>query len=322
MEYKDYYKTLGVDKKATEKEIKAAYRKLAKENHPDVKKDDKNAEKRFREINEAYEVLSDAEKRQKYDQLGQYWNQPRGGPRGAGPQGFDFGDLGDLFGGGGGGGGSGFSSFFEHFFGGQMGGRGGRARGQAQPQPESEAELEISLEEAVHGSSRTLTLDRREPCPTCHGQGLTQNGICPSCHGQGQISNPQTLTVKIPAGVKDGSKIRLREHHLVLIIKLAKDPVYEVKGHDLYREVGVPVYTAVLGGKVPIRTPRGQEIELKIPARTQSGRQFRLGGMGLPRMKGEPAGDLFARIKLEIPTDLSSEELELLERWKDLRNGN
>ncbi len=322
MDFKDYYKTLGVDKKATEKEIKSAYRKLAKENHPDVKKNDKDAEKKFREINEAYEVLSDAEKRQKYDQLGQYWNQPRGGPRGGGGGGgvqFDFGDLGDLFGGGGGGG-SGFSSFFEHFFGGQMGGRGGRQ--QAQQQPDSEAEIEVTLEEAIAGSSRTLTLDRPQACPTCHGSGLIQNGICPTCRGQGQISNAQTLTVKIPAGVKEGSKIRLREHHLVLIIRLVKDPVYEVKGHDLYRDVGVPVYTAVLGGKVPIRTPRGQEIDLKIPARTQSGKQFRLGGQGLPRMKGEAPGDLYARVKLEIPSDLSSEELELIEQWKNLRNGN
>lgn len=321
MEFKDYYQTLGVAKTATEKEIKSAYRKLAKENHPDVKKNDKDAERRFREINEAYEVLSDADKRTKYDQLGMYWNQPQGGgPRGGGAGvNFDFQDLGDLFGGGGGG--SGFSSFFEHFFGGQMGGRG---RGRAQPQapPESEAEIEVSLEEAVQGSSRTLTLDRREACPTCHGSGLTQNGICPQCRGQGAISNPQTLQVKIPAGVKDGSKIRLREHHLLLIVRLAKDPVYEVKGHDLYRDVSVPVYTAVLGGKVPIRTLRGQEIELKIPARTSSGRQFRLGGQGLPRMKGEPAGDLYARVKLEVPSDLSQEELELLERWKTLRNGN
>ncbi len=134
MEFKDYYKTLGVSKTASEKEIKQAYRKLARENHPDVKKGDRDAEVKFREINEAYEVLSDAEKRQKYDQLGMYWNQPQGGPRGggqwSGAQGFDFQDLGDLFGGAGGG--SGFSSFFEHFFGGQMGGGGG-GRGRGRP---------------------------------------------------------------------------------------------------------------------------------------------------------------------------------------------
>ncbi len=323
MEFKDYYKTLGVSKTASEKEIKQAYRKLARENHPDVKKGDRDAEVKFREINEAYEVLSDAEKRQKYDQLGMYWNQPQGGPRGggqwSGAQGFDFQDLGDLFGGAGGG--SGFSSFFEHFFGGQMGGGGrGRGRGPQKP-PESEAEIEVSLEEAVQGSSRTLTLDQREACPQCHGSGLTDQGICPTCRGQGQLRRPQTLEVKIPAGVKDGSKIRLREHNLVLIVRLKPDPVYEVKGHDLHREVPVPVYTAVLGGKVNFRTPRGQ-VDLKIPPRTQAGRQFRLTGQGLPRMKGEPAGDLYARIKLDVPGDLSSEELELIERWKAMRNRN
>ncbi|MEW6278497.1 MAG: J domain-containing protein [Candidatus Eremiobacterota bacterium] len=314
MEFKDYYKTLGVAKGASPKEVKQAYRRLARQFHPDVNKGDKASEARFREINEAYEVLSDEEKRRKYDQLGMYWNQPgAAGPRGGwSAQGVDFQDLGDLFGGGGG---SGFSSFFEHFF-------GGARRGGAQKPRPVEAEVEVSLEEAIRGTTRSLTLEQRDPCGHCGGAGITQSGICPSCRGQGALRRPRNLEVKIPAGVADGSKIRLRDENLLLTVRLLPDPVYDVKGHDLHREVPVPVYTAVLGGKVDFPTPRSETVGLKIPPRTQSGRQFRLTGQGLPRLRGEPPGDLYVKVRLEIPADLTPAELELFEHWARLRSAH
>lgn len=317
MEFKDYYKTLGVNKSATEKDIKQAYRRLARENHPDVNPGDKNAERRFQEINEAYEVLSDAENRKKYDQLGSNWRQAgaRRGPGGGQEVHFDFGDL---FGGGGGGdsmGGSGFSSFFERFFGG--GGRGPSASASASSQPAPSVEVEVSLAEAYQGTVRKLELSSPQPCPNCRGNGVAGNGICPVCRGAGRQSGTRQLEVKIPAGVTHGSKVKASG--VSIQINLKPDPDYEVKGRDLIRKVPVDLYAAVLGSEIQFRTPLGKEVTLKIPAESQNGRSFRLSGQGLPGASGKPAGDLYVKLEVTLPTKLTAREKELFEELAALR---
>lgn len=338
MEFKDYYQVLGVPRSATGKDVKSAYRKLARKFHPDVNPGDSEAEKRFREINEAYEVLGNEENRKKYDELGARWKQgasggwPPGGG-GAGGQAVDF-DLNDLFahfGAAGGGGPSGHSSFFDAFFGGMGGGQaggfrqggfGGRSAGRTGS--DVEAVAEISLEEAFRGTTRQVSLDRPTPCPTCGGRGRSETGFCPTCRGQGQVLAPRTLDVRIPAGVTDGSKIRIRNEgqpgmgggpsgNLYLQVKLRREPGWEVKGHDLHRDLRIPLYDAVLGGEVSFQGPGGSTLSLKIPPESQNGRQFRLTGQGLPRSKGA-AGDLYVRLQVELPTRLTDEQRELFRR--------
>ena len=307
MDYKDYYDILGVGRNASAEEIKKAYRKLALQYHPDRNPDDASAEERFKEINEAYQVLSDDEKRAHFDRLGsayQDWQQ-RGAPSG----GFDFSewftqgapgsgtrveyrDFGDLFGDLGGGGG-GFSDFFSSIFGG-MGGftqppnvdpRQGRRAAQT---PRYEQEMEISLQEAYNGSSRRIDINGRK------------------------------LDVNVPKGARTGTKIRMKgvapgNGDLYLKIKIANDPRFERKGDDLYAETKVDLYTAVLGGEVRVTTLNG-DVMLNIPAGTQPGQHVRLKGKGMPRLKDKSkTGDLFARIKVEIPRDLSAREIELFE---------
>jgi curved DNA-binding protein len=305
MEYKDYYKILGVDKKAGDREIKKAYRKLARKHHPDVNPGDPDAEERFKEINEAHEVLSDPEKRKKYDQLGASWRQWQ--RTGADAGGFDWGqwyaqpgggrvhveyaDLSDLFGGGGG-----FSDFFSAIFGGM--GRGGGASWGMGSQPRTgpgqdyEQEVEITLEEAFSGTTRVLQKDGRR------------------------------LEVKIPAGVATGSKVRMRgeggqglgggtKGDLYLRVKLLPHRSLERKGDDLYCEVPVDLYTAVLGGEVRVPTLRGGAM-LRIPPETQSGKTFRLKSQGMPHLKDpEKRGDLYAKVRVKVPENLSEREREL-----------
>ncbi len=328
MEFKDYYQILGVPRTATAREIKSAYRKLARKFHPDVNPGDGDAEKRFREINEAHEVLGDEDNRKKYDQLGAHWKQggTPGWPPGGG-QAVDF-DLGDLFSHLGGAGASGRSSFFDMFFG-SMGsdsrspGAGG-FHGSARPGSDLEANVEISLEEAFCGTSRQLSLGIAGPCPTCGGRGRTDSGVCPTCRGAGQTSSPRVLDVRIPAGVTDGARVRVRGEgspgsgggrsgDLYLLVRLRKHPIYEAKGHDLYRELKVPLYDAVLGGEVSLQGLGGSTLTLKIPPETQNGKQFRLSGQGLPRSRGQ-AGDLYVRLQVEVPTGLSTEQRELFRR--------
>jgi len=326
MEFKDYYQVLGVPRSATAREIKSAYRKLARKFHPDVNPGDSEAEKRFREINEAHEVLGDEENRKKYDRLGAHWKQ--GGAPGwppGGAQDVDF-DLGDLFsslgGAGAGAGASGRSSFFDMFFG-SMGGPGGR---HASPRAGSdlEASVEISLEEAFQGTRRQLTLEKAGPCPTCQGRGRTESGLCPTCRGAGQTTTPRVLDVRIPAGVCDGSRVRVRGEgspgsgggrsgDVYLRVRLHRHPLYEAKGHDLHGEVRVPLYDAILGGEVSLPGPGGNTLTLRIPPETQNGKQFRLTGQGLPRSRGQ-AGDLYVRLQVDLPTNLSAEERDLFRR--------
>jgi curved DNA-binding protein len=323
MEYKDYYKILGVDKNASEQDIKRAYRKLARKYHPDVNPNDPQAEARFKEINEAHEVLRDPEKRAKYDQLGtdwQRWQQSGGQPgdfnwnqwqagspggervyvRYANPE-----DLEDMFGGQ-----SPFSDFFTSIFGGMEGMGGGRTSRSGQPggfeyrpQPQRgqdlEHEIEISLSEAYHGTARLLTKDGRR------------------------------LEVKIPAGAKTGTKVRMRGEggpgaaggeagHLYLKVRVAPDPRFERKGDDLYTVAPVDLYTAVLGGSLNVPTLAGQ-VKLKIPAGSQNGQTFRLRGKGMPRLnkRGEH-GDLYARLEVQLPERLSEEQRQLFEKLRQL----
>ncbi len=280
---------LGVAKTATKDEIRKAFRKLARQHHPDVAKDKKTAEAKFKEINEANEVLSDPEKRKRYDELGSDWNSPgRHAPPPGG--GFDFG--------GGGGGGGGFSDFFEAFFGGGGGrkGRGG-AGGFSQRGGDVEFELPVNIEEALHGGRKAFNLDRG--------------------------GRSETVTVNIPRGVRAGQKIRLAGQggegigggargDLYLLVTLAPHVDYRVDGFDLVRAVPIPVWSAVLGGDVEVPTPDGA-VKMKIPAGTQPGQKFRLKGRGLPSGK-DTRGDLFAEAKVLLPTSLGEKERALWEQ--------
>ncbi len=305
MEFRDYYKTLGVAKTATADEIKKAFRKLARQHHPDLAQDKKTAEEKFKEINEAYEVLSDAEKRKKYDELGPNWQQAGAGGGFRPPPGWQGGQGG--FGGGGFDeefqfGGTGFSDFFEAFFGrAARGGRRGSAfygedmplRGQ-----DAEADIMVTLEEALHGSTRQISFTR------------------------GRSGKVETYTVKIPKGVREGQRIRLAgiggegrgggdAGDLYLRVRFERHPEFTVEGADVIHEVELPATQAVLGGDVTIPTLDGRA-KLKIPSGTQNGRKFRLPGKGMPQ-RGGSRGDFYAVIDVQLPTTLTPEQREAWE---------
>jgi len=291
MDYKDYYKILGVDRKASDDEIRKAYRKLAKQYHPDYNPNDKQSEDRFKEINEAYEVLSDSKKRSHYDRLGSdysqwqrrgnpgdfNWDQYGGFPGGSGGTRVNMDDLNDMFGGGG------FSDFFQTIFG--MGG----ARPAARSQPQGyQQELEITLEEAYKGASRRIQTDGKEKI------------------------------VRIPVGVRTGSKVRVAGAgpnglDLYLIVQVADDKHFERQGNDLHTTATVSVFTAVLGGEAEVETMEGK-IKLNIPAGTQPEQVFRLAGRGMPQLKNpKEKGDLYVKLKVQIPKYLSAKQRELLD---------
>jgi curved DNA-binding protein len=305
MEYKDYYNILGVDRNADEKEIKRAYRKLALKYHPDKNPDDESAEERFKEINEAYEVLGNPDKRKKFDQLGESYRawERMGGQRGSydwsqwmggAPGGVrvEMGDLGDLFGGG-------FSDFFNAIFGGAP---GQRTRGFTQTRTRGrdiEQPVSISLMEAYHGTTRTFRHDGRN------------------------------VEVKIPAGAKTGTRVRISGKgqpgsggpgDLYLKIRVEPDPRFERRADDLYTDVEVDLFTAVLGGEGIVPTPAGPVI-LTIPTGSQPGQVFRLRKRGMPKMRNpNEHGDLFAKLDVHIPENLSDEERELFNRLAGLRS--
>ncbi|HEY0376922.1 MAG TPA: J domain-containing protein [Pyrinomonadaceae bacterium] len=336
---KDYYEVLGVGRSASGDEIKTAYRKLARKFHPDLNPGDRAAEERFKELQEAYDVLSDAEKRKLYDQYGENWRAVQqgggapppgwgGGPqaRGGGPQagGFDFSgfDFGGFSGAGG-------SDIFEELF--SRGGGRGRAR-RSNRGSDVEAELELSLEEAHRGGRRTLQMQVAEPCATCQGTGVVkENQVCQTCGGAGQVLRPKTIEVNIPAGVRDGSTVRLagqggvgtsgaQAGDLYLHIRLRPHPVFTVRGDDLEVELPIAPWEAVLGAKVEVPTIDGKA-EMTIPAGAQNGQRLRLRGQGLNKRKGG-RGDEYVRLKIVVPKETSDEEHRLYEELKRISRFN
>jgi DnaJ-class molecular chaperone len=347
MEFQDYYKTLGVERTASEKDIKSAFRKLARKYHPDVNPGNKEAEKRFKEINEAYQVLGDADKRKKYDELGADWERGaaeeelrrRYAQQGAAPGG----------GFGAGAGSQDFSDFFASFFGGGGlgGGRARRSRAGFGPfdaydfapreerAPDLEAEVQIGLAEAAQGAQRRLELTAQDDCPVCKGAGMIMKEEkmgqarvvrsaqpCTRCNGTGVIPNRRTLEVTIPAGITDGARMRLARQgghgprpelngDLFLTVHIQPDKVFKLTGRDLRCELPVWDYEAVLGAEVTVPTLGGR-LSMKIPPGSQTGRVMRLKGKGLPGRGKDPAGDLLYELKVLAPTDLTEAERTLV----------
>jgi molecular chaperone DnaJ len=333
---KDYYSILGVSKSASEKEIKQAYRKLARKYHPDVNPNNKTAEAKFKELTEANDVLSSPEKRQKYDQYGDNWQYAdqfaragSQGTAGGNPLGFDF--SGFNFGSGGAGrttfsaGGAGMEDLLSGLFGGA-----GRSR-RAQPKrgQDIESPVEISLEEAFNGTSRLLGMQAEEACPACGGSGRVQNAVCASCRGAGAVPKTRQIEVKIPAGVKTGSRVRMAGQggagqggaagDLYLLVSVKPHPNFERQEDDLLTSIPVPLITAMLGGTVPVATLKGKTLELTIPPETQNGRIFKLAGQGMPRMGKAGKGDLLAKVNVVLPTNLNADEKELFTRLQTMR---
>ncbi|HTI39726.1 MAG TPA: DnaJ C-terminal domain-containing protein [Vicinamibacterales bacterium] len=332
MEFKDYYATLGLSKTSTDKEIKQAYRKLARKHHPDVNPGDKSAEAKFKEINEAYEVLGDPDKRKKYDELGANWRMyeqaqqqggaPFGGFGGAGGYGGEGGawtinmggpggyrtmsedEMRDMFGTE-----NPFSDFFNAFFGGGGAAAGeSRARGRT-PRTERgrdvEHEIDLTLEEAFHGATRRISIK--------------------------QAGHARTVDVRIPAGVKDGSRVRVHGEgeagsnggtagDLFLRVRVKPHAIFERQGDDLYTKVALPLTTAVLGGEAQIPTISGP-VRLKVPETTQPGQVFRLKGHGMPRIgKTDTRGDLYATADVQLPRTLNKDQRTYFEALKKLES--
>ena len=346
MAKRDYYEVLGIEKGASADEVKKAYRRLAMKFHPDRNPDDTEAEGRFKEAKEAYEVLSDSKKRATYDQLGH--------------AGLDGAGMGGM---GGGAGAAGFGDIFGDVFGDIFGG-GGRRRGQGGMYRGADLryELQLSLEEAVRGHSANISFPSRKECGTCHGdgarpgtekkscttcggmgqvrrqqgffsvqqtcsachgQGVVIEDPCPDCHGQGRIEKSRTLAVKVPAGVDTGDRIRLSGEgeagqaggppgDLYVEIRVRPHAVFERDGANLSCKVPLSFPTAALGGEVKVPT-LGGEVSLKVPPGTQSGRVFRLRGKGVKQVRGDGPGDLYCRVDLETPTELTARQKELLQ---------
>lgn len=367
-EKRDYYEVLGVQKSATADEIKSAYRKLAMKYHPDRNPDNPEAKEKFTEISEAYEVLSNPEKRQRYDQFGHQGVN-------FGPGGFDFGrdfshfqdiDLGDILGSiFGGGGRGGFSSFFG----------GGRQQRTVDPNAPRRGDdmtfrLDIDFDEAVFGSERTIDLDlpaqctqcngtgaapgsqrvtcktcggrgvvisgggffqMRQTCPHCGGDGTVIEKPCKECRGSGHVTKTQHISVKIPAGVDSGSRLRLagqgagglrggENGDLYVLLGVRESDIFEREGLDLFVDIPVSPITAALGGIVNVPTPQG-EAQLKIPAGTPNGKVFRLRGKGITSFRGGMPGDVDARIVIEVPASLNRKQRELLEEFQKISGG-
>ncbi len=357
MSKRDYYEVLGVEKGASDQEIKKAYRRLAMKYHPDRNPDDETAKARFQEASEAYEVLSDEEKRSAYDRFGHQGVDGMGGMGGGAGGGFGGGSFSDIFG-----------DVFGDIFG---GGGGGRGRGGPQRGSDLRYTLEIDLEQAVRGTTAKIkipTLAVCEPCdgsgakpgskpltcstcagvgqvrmqqgffsvqqtcPACHGKGKTISDPCSSCHGQGRVEERKTLSVKVPPGVDTGDRIRLAGEgeagadggpagDLYVQIAVKAHPLFERDGKHLYCEVPISITDAALGGELEVPTLDGR-VKLKIPAETQTGKLFRLRGKGIKPVRGGAVGDLLCRVVVETPVNLTKKQKELLEEFQASLEGD
>ncbi len=327
-EFKDYYQILGVERKASADDIRKAFRKLARLYHPDVAKDKAAAENKFKEINEAYEVLGTPEKRTKYDQLGADWNQPyadtfkgarsrtqkAGGA--AGKEDFEFG-------------GTGYSDFFERFFNRAQspGGKAGSAR--SSKGEDLHADVVISLEEASHGTVRQITLRRFKACPTCGGSGEKRGVVCLGCNGSGQAEITETHKVKIPAGVGEGQKLRIAGRgdsalgadypgDLYLNVRFAHHPDFDVVGRDLHFDLDIAPWEAALGTEAQVQTLEGP-LSIRVPPGASFGQKLRVRGKGLGSREGAP-GDLIVTLRVVFPVENTSEERELWTKLAQISN--
>ena len=358
-----HYETLGVPKGASADEIKKAYRKLARRYHPDRNPGDTAAEERFKQIGEAYEVLSDPEKRKQYDTFGQTF-RPGQGPAGGGFQGFDFSgagpgaagfDLGDLFGG-----------LFNRGGGGRTAGR------EAQRGADVEVQVQISFPDSLRGATVKVPVEKANACTTCRGSGAAPGtspticpvckgrGItsesqgffalsqpcercggagtviespCPTCHGSGRLRSTKTYQVRIPAGVRDGTRIKVRGKgeagprggepgDLYVVTRVAPSPLFTRRGDDLLLEVPVTFSEAALGGQVDLPTPDGGTVRVKVPAGSTDGKTLRVKGRGAPKLNGGGTGDLLARVRIAVPGKISKQEREALEKLGEIERSD
>ena len=333
VKFKDYYEVLGVSRGASDEEIKKSFRKMARKFHPDVAKDKKQAEEKFKEINEAYEVLSDPTKRKKYDELGANWKQ---GAEFRPPPGWEEAFARGRTGGAGRGGhqefhfgGSGFSDFFEQLFGST--GRGGaqfRQQGGFAEEDISErgadveGDIMVTLEESLRGSVRNVSVRSATECEQCHGSGASRQQVCPKCAGSGQMTQTETHKVKIPAGVLEGQRLRIpgrgsagtgrgEAGDLYLRVRLAKHPDFEVEKGNLSLELELAPWEAVLGASIAVPTLEGR-VNIKIPPGTQNGHRLRVRGRGLG--KEGARGDLFVVAQVQVPGQVSEAERKLWEQ--------
>lgn len=324
-QFLDYYKIMGLDRNATDKEIKISYRKLARKWHPDLHPADekKEAEEKFKKVNEAYEVLRDPEKRVKYDRLGSRWKdgadfnyQHR--PGGEGIHFYTGEDAG------------GFSEFFKQFFGGGMGGFSGTRTRRAVRGQDTESEIALSLEEAYCGARKSLRVADSAVCGACGGNGAQGRSFCPQCGGTGSISREKTLEVIIPPGVSEGSRIRLKQQggeglagaprgDLYLKVRMRPHPHFRLKDSNVETDIVLRPEQAVLGDKITVPALDG-ELIVTVPPGSRSGTKLRVRGKGFPR-KGGGRGDLYARIIIDIPPDLSAEQKGLYHRLSELGKG-
>ena len=332
MEFKDYYKILGVERKATQDDIKKAYRKLARKLHPDVNQSDAKAEERFKELNEAYEVLSDKEKREKYDLLGSNW---KSGHNGGTNVNFDEDMFSSIFKNFNKGGrtrtnnqaSGGFSDFFNTIFGNNSNVNFSSSWSNEESTNNNynnnintEYTMEITLGEAYKGTEKSFQVQRQEQCQSCHGTG---RNYCNYCHGNGTVYNTRQIHAKIPRGVRTGSKIRLKGEgnpgfngtrgDLYLNIKLQEDKFFTLKGDDIYCKIPVYFTDAAIGGKIKVPTPDGKEVEMTIPPATQNEQKFRLLGLGMPSIKGNSRGNMIVEVKIQMPEKVTEKEKQLFQ---------
>jgi molecular chaperone DnaJ len=354
----DYYETLGVPRGASADEIKKAYRKLARRYHPDHNPGDAAAEERFKAIGEAHDVLSDPERRKQYDSFGRTFRPGQNPGAGGGFQGFDFGgaganfDLGDLFGG-----------LFNR------GGRGSAPPGRG---ADVEAQVSLSFQDALQGVTVRVPVDKANACPTCHGSGAAAGtapticpvckgrGVtsesqgffsinqpcgrcggagtviehpCPTCHGSGRVRSTKTYQVRIPAGVRDGTRIKVKGKgeaaprggepgDLYVVTRVTASPLFVRNGDDLVIDVPVTFAEAAMGGQVELPTPNGETVRVKVPSGSTDGKTLRVKGRGAPKPNGSGSGDLLARLRIAVPSKLSKQEREALERLQEIQHAN